>query len=195
MFTSRAEYRMILRQDNADMRLTERAFDLGLAKENRMKKMEKKRNSTNSIIQHFNNTSIEPLEINELLKKLNSSELTQRQKIGQLALRPQIKLNDLKNISTISDFLSTFSKDEIEQAEIQMKYATYIEKELELVDKMQRLEDVTIPDNFEYKKLTSLSMESREKLSKIKPTTLGMASRISGVSPSDIQVLMVFMGR
>ncbi|MFM2047705.1 MAG: hypothetical protein RI955_251, partial [Bacteroidota bacterium] len=184
MFTSRAEYRMILRQDNADLRLTETSYKLGLAKEERMRNVEKKKSATSSIINHFSKTSVEPLEINGLLKNLNSAELTQRQKLGMVALRPQVQLKDLRAVESVNDFLKDYTDYEIEQAEIQMKYATYIEKELELVDKMQRLEDVVIPENFDYKKLSSLSLESREKLSKLRPSTLGMASRISGVSPS-----------
>ena len=195
MFTSRAEYRMILRQDNADLRLTELSYKLGLAKEDRMQKTEKKRNNAKAIISHFEKTSVEPLEINELLLSLNSAELTQRQKLALIALRPQVKIEDLNKIPSVKSFLEPFTLEEREQAEIQMKYETYIAKELELVMKMQRLEDVVIPETFNYHKLSSLSMESREKLTKIKPATLGQASRISGVSPSDVQVLMIFMGR
>ncbi len=195
MFTSRAEYRMILRQDNADLRLTPLGYKLGLAKENRLIAADRKEKAKKEIISSFKETSIEPLEINELMKSWGSAELQQRQKLYQLALRPMLSVQQFKEIPRVAEMLKDYSDYEIEQAEIQMKYETYIEKELELVDKMKRFEELAIPENFDYHKLNSLSAESREKLSKIKPLSLGQASRISGVSPSDVQVLMVFMGR
>jgi tRNA uridine 5-carboxymethylaminomethyl modification enzyme len=195
MFTSRAEYRMILRQDNADIRLTERGFNIGLAKKERMIGVEKKIKSTNEIINHLKTNSLEPEEINPIFNQKQTAEISQRQKIHQLVLRPQLGIKDIADIESLKPFLETYNNDEIEQAEIQIKYETYIAKELELVEKMQRLEDVIIPTNFDYHKLKSLSAEAREKLTALKPTTLGLASRISGITPSDVSVLMVFMGR
>jgi tRNA uridine 5-carboxymethylaminomethyl modification enzyme len=138
---------------------------------------------------------LEPEEINKVLTSKNSAELTQRQKVSQLVLRPNITINDLKTVQKVNDVLVDMTDEEILYAETEIKYETYIQKELELVDKMKRLEEQMLPENFEYNKLKSLSIEAREKLTKIKPRTLGQAGRISGVSPSDISVLMVYMGR
>ncbi|MEY2830150.1 MAG: tRNA uridine 5-carboxymethylaminomethyl modification protein [Bacteroidota bacterium] len=195
MFTSRAEYRMILRQDNADIRLTERSFNIGLASKERMIGVQKKIKSTNEIIHHLKTNSLEPEEINAVFIQKNTAEINQRQKMHQLVLRPQIGITDIICTTSQKQFFENYNPEEIEQAEIQIKYETYIAKELELVEKMQRLEDVIIPDSFDYHKLKSLSAEAREKLTALKPTTLGLASRISGITPSDISVLMVFMGR
>jgi tRNA uridine 5-carboxymethylaminomethyl modification enzyme len=195
MFTSRAEYRMILRQDNADIRLTERSFNIGLASKEGMIGVQKKIKSTNEIIHHLKTNSLEPEEINAVFIQKNTAEINQRQKMHQLVLRPQIGITDIICTTSQKQFFENYNPEEIEQAEIQIKYETYIAKELELVEKMQRLEDVIIPDSFDYHKLKSLSAEAREKLTALKPTTLGLASRISGITPSDISVLMVFMGR
>jgi len=195
MFTSRAEYRMILRQDNADIRLTELSNKLGLASDERLNLMTKKQNAHSKVKQAFSEMKLEPEEINKVLTSKNSAELTQRQKVSQLVLRPNITINDLKTVQKVNDVLVDMTDEEILYAETEIKYETYIQKELELVDKMKRLEEQMLPENFEYNKLKSLSIEAREKLTKIKPRTLGQAGRISGVSPSDISVLMVYMGR
>jgi tRNA uridine 5-carboxymethylaminomethyl modification enzyme len=195
MFTSRAEYRMILRQDNADLRLTKMSNMLGLANNDRLEKVTKKENATNSLIRYFSETSIDALTFNDLAYKLNTTTISQKHKLHQLALRPGLKLNDFNVFENVNLELLKYTPFEIEQVEIQIKYETYIEKELELVSKMNRLEDTTIPARFDYHKLKSLSSEAREKLTKIKPSSLGQASRISGITPSDISVLMVYMGR
>lgn len=196
MFTSRAEYRTLLRQDNADLRLTEKSHTLGLASEERMKKLEEKRNTVNNIINYINTLSIDPSEVNELLSSKNTATISQKQKLSQLLLRPDINLPVLQSaIPKIAAALSPADASAVEQAEIQIKYNTYIEKEKELVSRMSKLEDLIIPENFNYSNLSALSMEARQKFITIKPRTLGQASRISGVNPSDIQILMVYMGR
>jgi tRNA uridine 5-carboxymethylaminomethyl modification enzyme len=196
MFTSRAEYRTLLRQDNADLRLTEKSHTLGLASKERIQKLEEKRNTVNNIINYINTLSIEPSEINTFLSSKNSATIPQKQKLSQLLLRPDINLPELQNaVPKIATVLSSAGTEAMEQAEIQIKYNTYIEKEKELVSRMARLEDLIIPENFNYSNLSALSMEARQKFTRIKPRTLGQASRISGVNPSDIQILMVFMGR
>ncbi len=196
MFTSRAEFRTLLRQDNADLRLTELSFKLGLASEERMNLLRVKRKQVSRIITILQQTTFEPSEINSFLQSVNSSTLLSRQKIAQLILRPGIGLADMmQQIPSLRDLLKEFSTDALEQAEIQLKYDTYIIKEKELVEKMSQLENLTIPENFNYDKLVSLSNEARQKFGKIQPRTLGQASRISGVNPSDVQILMVFMGR
>jgi tRNA uridine 5-carboxymethylaminomethyl modification enzyme len=195
MFTSRAEYRILLRQDNADIRLTEKGYQIGLAKQDRYDAVKKKIVASESIVKHLKKTSITPTEINGLLNELGTAEINQNYKLGQLLLRPQINISDLEKIGTLSEYLSAFSEEEKLQAEISIKYESYIEKEVETVEKMTRLENIKIPASFNYKGLNSLSAEAREKLTKIKPDTLGQASRISGVSPSDISVLMIHFGR
>ena len=196
MFTSRAEYRTLLRQDNADLRLTEISYRLGLASQERMERVREKENKVNEIKKILTNTFIEPDEVNSFLASLNSSPIVLKQKAAQLVLRPMIGLLSMKNsLPTLKNALSNFDNESIEQAEIQLKYDTYIEKEKELVNKMSQLEDLIIPDSFDYSKLVSLSAEAKQKFIKIKPRTIGQASRISGVNPSDVQILMVFMGR
>lgn len=196
MFTSRAEFRTLLRQDNADIRLTEKSYKLGLASEDRFKKVKSKIEKVEEIKRILVNLSIEPGDINNFLESVQSSPLVTRQKVSQLILRPGICLADMvKNNSKVKEALSSFNSVDLEQAEIQIKYETYIVKEKELVEKMSQLEDLLIPESFSYDKLASLSNEARQKFSKIKPRTLGQASRISGVNPSDVQILMVFMGR
>ncbi len=196
MFTSRAEYRTLLRQDNADLRLTEKSYTLGLASEERMQKLEEKRNTVNNIINYINTLSIEPSEINTFLSSKNTATITQKQKLSQLLLRPDINLPELQQaVPKIAETLLPANMEILEQAEIQIKYNTYIEKEKELVSRMSKLEDLMIPENFNYSNLSALSMEARQKFIRIKPRTLGQASRISGVNPSDIQILMVYMGR
>ena len=196
MFTSRAEFRTLLRQDNADMRLTEISYKLGLASQQRMEMVVKKRNDVEEVKNILTNKSIEPAEINDYLISVYSSPLLFRQKASQILLRPGIDLKlMMKSFPDLNELLKVYDDDTLEQAEIQIKYDTYIEKEKELVKKMSQLENLIIPDNFNYDKLVSLSNEARQKFVKIKPRTLGQASRISGVNPSDVQILMLFMGR
>ena len=196
MFTSRAEFRTLLRQDNADMRLTEISYKLGLASQQRMEMVVKKRNDVEEVKNILTNKSIEPAEINDYLISVYSSPLLFRQKATQILLRPGIDLKlMMKSFPDLNELLKEYDDDTLEQAEIQIKYDTYIEKEKELVKKMSQLENLIIPDNFNYDKLISLSNEARQKFVKIKPRTLGQASRISGVNPSDVQILMLFMGR
>lgn len=196
MFTSRAEFRTLLRQDNADIRLTELSYRLGLASQERMDKVIIKKEKVARASEVLSAISIEPNEINSLLESIGSSSLTNRQKALQILLRPNIGLSAMiKAIPKLEEALSPFDRETLEQVEILTKYQTYIDKERELVGKMSQLEDLIIPDNFSYDKLVSLSNEARQKFTKIKPRTLGQASRISGVNPSDVQILMVFMGR
>ncbi len=196
MFTSRAEFRTLLRQDNADLRLTTMSYRLGLASQERMNRVKEKMDQIEKIKSILNNITLEPEETVAYLESVQSSPLVKKQKASQLLLRPMVNINSLKdNMGALNAVLSEFSKEELEQAEIQIKYDTYIEKEKELVAKMNQLEDLVIPDNFNYDKIVSLSNEARQKFIKIKPRTLGQASRISGVNPSDVQILMVYMGR
>lgn len=196
MFTSRAEFRTLLRQDNADIRLTEKSYRLGLASQERMEKVRTKIEQVEKLKTILEKRAIEPAEANEYLESVGSSPLVLKQKAAQLILRPSIGLQEMKkHLPSITNALQGFSDDAIEQVEIQLKYDTYITKEKELVTKMSQLEDLMIPDNFSYDKLVSLSNEARQKFTKIRPRTLGQASRISGVNPSDVQILMVYMGR
>ncbi len=196
MFTSRAEFRTLLRQDNADLRLTELSYRLGLASQERMDKVINKRNSVEEIKTILKDFPVEPEEINSYFATINSSAITEKQKAQKILLRPDVELDALANtIPKLKDALSRFTTDSLEQASIQIKYDTYIEKEKELVKRMSQLEELEIPEAFDYKKIASLGNEAREKLAKIKPRTLGQASRISGINPSDVQILMVFMGR
>ncbi len=198
MFTSRAEYRLLLRQDNADLRLTPKSHELGLASDERMKAVENKRHTADSLLDYFKDTSVAPVEINELLSRLGTAEIKQKIKLEKLLSRPQVGFSDLKNeLPQLSAFVESLPAEEegAMQAEIQLKYSGYLIREQEMVEKMSRLENIVLHSDFEYLKLPSLSSEAREKLTKIKPSTIGQASRISGVSPSDISVLMVFLGR
>jgi tRNA uridine 5-carboxymethylaminomethyl modification enzyme len=196
MFTSRAEFRTLLRQDNADIRLTEISYKLGLARQDRMDKLLAKTKGVEEVKEILFNTSLEAEEANEFLKSVCSSPLLIKQKTSQILLRPGVGLRSMMlAMPRLNDMLCNFDLDIIEQAEIQIKYDTYIEKEKELVVKMSQLENLNIPDNFNYNKLVSLSNEARQKFTKIQPKTLGQASRISGVNPSDVQILMLFMGR
>ena len=196
MFTSRAEFRTLLRQDNADLRLTELSYRLGLASQERMDRARAKAEGVEKIKSILNSFSFEPGEINPFLESAGSSALNIKQKVAQLVLRPNINISQLiENSEKLKCSLGCFDAETIEQAEIQIKYDTYIEKEKELVSKMSQLEGLVIPDNFNYEKLVSLSNEARQKFTRIRPRTLGQASRISGVNPSDVQILMVFMGR
>ncbi|MEJ7625612.1 MAG: tRNA uridine-5-carboxymethylaminomethyl(34) synthesis enzyme MnmG [Ferruginibacter sp.] len=196
MFTSRAEYRTLLRQDNADMRLTERSYKLGLASEERYLKLKEKKEQVEQVLVKLQQTNIEPGEINDYLKSVYSAPLVAKQKASQLLLRPGIDLKKLiENVPELNETIGKLNNEVLEQCEIQIKYDTYINKEKELVEKMSQLENLSIPDNFNYEKLVSLSNEARQKFNKIQPRTLGQASRISGVNPSDVQILMVYMGR
>jgi tRNA uridine 5-carboxymethylaminomethyl modification enzyme len=196
MFTSRAEYRTLLRQDNADLRLTELSNKLGLASDERVAKVDTKRHGVNSIKAILNELWIEPEDINPYFETINSSALIEKQKLSKIVLRPNASLlNMMKTVDKIRNALAGFSADTIEQTEIQVKYERYIEKEQELVDKMSLLENMMIPDVFDYDKVQAISSEALQKFKKIRPRTLGQASRISGVNPSDVQILMVYMGR
>ena len=199
MFTSRAEYRILLRQDNADLRLTPKGFEIGLASEERMKKVDQKLSEINKIIKFIKTENVNPDDINNILIKKNTKEINQKVKISSLLLRPQIKISDLiTNITKFSNFISSFNKDiseSIEEVEILIKYEGYINKEQEIANKLSKLENIELHENFDYQSLKSISFEAREKLSKIKPRTIGQAARISGVSPADISVLAVFLGR
>ena len=196
MFTSRAEFRTLLRQDNADFRLTEMSYRLGLASQERMEKLLAKKEQVNQIKTFLKQTSLQPEEINPYLSSKNSAGIDQKQKALQILLRPNIDLMSMKkSVPAIEKALTGFTNEAIEQAEIQIKYDVYIEKEKELVKKMSQLEQLKIPENFNYDKITALSNEALQKFKKIKPETLGQASRISGVNPSDVQILMVYMGR
>ncbi|WP_217605352.1 tRNA uridine-5-carboxymethylaminomethyl(34) synthesis enzyme MnmG [Chitinophaga sp. GbtcB8] len=196
MFTSRAEFRTLLRQDNADLRLTEKSYRLGLASQERMEKVQQKQEGVAKVKSILKELPLDPEDINHHLEEKNSALLTQRQRAWQILLRPEMDILSMKNgVQKIANALENFSTDILEQAEIQIKYEVYIEKENELVKKMSQLEDLVIPEAFDYAKLVSLSSEARQKFNKIRPRTLGQASRISGVNPSDVQILMVYMGR
>ncbi|MBQ3737742.1 MAG: tRNA uridine-5-carboxymethylaminomethyl(34) synthesis enzyme MnmG [Bacteroidales bacterium] len=198
MFTSRAEYRILLRQDNADARLTEKAYKLGLATEERYTKYKNKQAKVEDIKQVLNETYVYPEEINRLLEQKESSKIEQKLKLSYVLLRPQINLSEL--IETLPQLEAyrtqdQFAKECLEEAEIEIKYDSYIQKENELAEKLNRLENVKLPKDFDYHSIQSLSYECREKLNRYKPQTLGQASRISGISPADINVLAIFLGR
>jgi tRNA uridine 5-carboxymethylaminomethyl modification enzyme len=197
MFTSRAEYRTLLRQDNADFRLTPKGYELGLASEARLKRMEEKQSKSMAFVEFFRNTSVTPEEVNPILESKNSAPVKQQDKMFKLFARPNITMEDMEKINSVATYLSENNLDAevIEQTEIQVKYAGYIEKEKNNADKLNRLENVKIPSNFDYSKLKSMSMEARQKLNEIQPVTISQASRVSGVSPNDISVLLVYLGR
>lgn len=196
MFTSRAEFRTLLRQDNADLRLTETSFHLGLASEERMKKVLKKRNEVTELKTLFASTQLDPSEINGFFEEIGSAPISEKQKLEKILLRPNVQLQQVKEkVAKIEEALSGYGQDSQEQAEIQVKYQVYIDKERELVQRMSQMENLSIPAHFDYSRIHALSTEAREKLDRIKPQTLGQASRISGINPSDVQILMVFMGR
>ena len=197
MFTSRAEYRTLLRQDNADLRLTPKGFEIGLADKSRMERMEEKERKSADFVSFFKNTSVLPEDINPILDSVDSALVKQSDKMFKAFSRPKVTMDHMLQLSSVAQFVdqNNLGREEMEQAEIQIKYAGYIEKEKNNADKLHRLENVKIPENFDYSKLKSLSFEAREKLERIKPVTISQASRISGVSPSDISVLLVYMGR
>ena len=197
MFTSRAEYRILLRQDNADFRLTAKGYKIGLASEKRLKRMEKKQIASNAMVDFFKETSVTVEETNPILESKESAKIVQADKMFKIFSRPQIDLEDILKFEKVKEYVTTNDLDReiLEQAEIQVKYSGYIEKERNNADKLTRLEDVKIPENFDYNKIKSMSIEAKQKLSKIRPVTISQASRISGVSPSDISVLLIYMGR
>jgi|TARA_B110000438_G_scaffold108708_2_gene106720 tRNA uridine 5-carboxymethylaminomethyl modification enzyme len=197
MFTSRAEYRTLLRQDNADLRLSEISHKLGLASKLRVTNVEDKRTNTDAFVSFFKKTSVKPEIMNPLLSSKNSSEISQSMKLYKLFSRPNITLSDMLSLESVKMFLSKnkFKDDVLEQTEVQVKYSGYIEKEKANAEKLNNLENIKIPTSFNYSKVQSLSSEAIQKLNNIKPSTLSQASRISGVSPNDISVLMVYMGR
>ncbi|WP_310555306.1 tRNA uridine-5-carboxymethylaminomethyl(34) synthesis enzyme MnmG [Flavobacterium sp.] len=197
MFTSRAEFRTLLRQDNADFRLTPMSNKIGLASDTRLRRMEHKLNESEKMVAFFKETSITPSEANPILISKETAEVNQTDKIFKIFSRPQIELQDVLKFDSVAQYVSKNDLDQeiLEQAEIQVKYSGYIEKERNNAEKLTRLEDIKIPESFDYDKLKSLSYEAREKLKKIRPVTISQASRISGVSPNDISVLLVFMGR
>ncbi|WP_099369226.1 tRNA uridine-5-carboxymethylaminomethyl(34) synthesis enzyme MnmG [Sphingobacterium sp. 1.A.5] len=194
MFTSRAEHRLLLRQDNADIRLTPMAHKLGLVSDERLQKVNDKINNSDRIVDYLKNNSIGTSEMNPILEEKGSSPITQKSRLFGILSRPQIEIEDIiKADKDFAEFITNFDEDTIEQAGIKVKYDSYFEKEMEIVNKMKKMEDKEINPEFDYNSLTSLSIEARQKLLKVKPRTLGQASRISGVSPADISVLMVHM--
>ena len=197
MFTSRAEYRTLLRQDNADLRLTPIGFELGLASQERLDRVRRKQEKADLLIKFLQDTSVKKEEMNPILESKNLALINQSMKLYKIAARPQLEFSDFKNVEKLNVFLkeNAIDKEVIEQAVIHLKYSGYIEKEKNNADKLNRLENVTIPSKFNYQNVKSLSFEAREKLTKIQPTSISQASRISGVSPSDISVLLVYMGR
>lgn len=195
MFTSRAEYRLLLRQDNADIRLTEKAFNLGLAKEERLKNMEEKVAKSSELEEFLRETSLKPGIINPILEANESSPVDQAYRAAQILTRPNLSLEKLTAIDFIKEKVEQYNEEQKEQAEINIKYKGYIEKERDNVAKLQRLETIRIPEDFDYSKISSLSAEAKQKLNKIQPKTIAQAGRISGVSPADINVLLIYLGR
>ncbi|MCX6173112.1 MAG: tRNA uridine-5-carboxymethylaminomethyl(34) synthesis enzyme MnmG [Flavobacterium sp.] len=197
MFTSRAEYRTLLRQDNADFRLTPMSFEIGLVSEKRMRRMENKFNESEKMVNFFKETSVTQEEANPILVEKESAPMVQSDKMFKVFSRPQIELDDILKFEKVQQYIqeNELDKEIIEQAEIQVKYSGYIEKERNNAEKLTRLEDIKIPENFDYNKIKSMSTEAKQKLSKIRPVTISQASRISGVSPSDVSVLLIYMGR
>jgi tRNA uridine 5-carboxymethylaminomethyl modification enzyme len=196
MFTSRAEYRILLRQDNADVRLTALSNHVGLASEERLNIVESKQKQTEDILQKLAESSIEPDVVNPYLEAAGTSPIKQKVKLSSIISRPQVSIEDIRNKGEFASYeLKYFDNECLQQAEIKIKYNGYIQREKEMADKMNRLEDVVIHQDFDYSKLKSISSEAREKLSNIKPESIGQASRISGVSPSDISVLLIHFGR
>lgn len=197
MFTSRAEYRTLLRQDNADLRLTPRSHAMGLATTERLKRMEEKMQKSDALVSFFKETSFVPEEMNPILERIDSATVKQGDKLFKVFSRPRVTMDHMLELDSVASYVEDQNMDRevMEQAEIQVKYSGYIEKEKANADKLQRLENIRIPDDFDYTKLKSLSYEAREKLQQIRPTSISQASRVSGVSPSDISVLLVFLGR
>ncbi len=197
MFTSRAEYRTLLRQDNADLRLTPKGHEIGLASDTRLRNMEEKQRKSDAFIKFFKETSVLPDEINPILDSVGSALVKQSDKMVRAFSRPKVTMSHMLQLASVSAYVkdNDLNREVLEQTEVQVKYSGYIAKEKNNADKLHRLEEVRIPENFEYSRLKSLSFEAREKLNNIRPATIAQASRISGVSPSDVSVLLVFMGR
>ena len=197
MFTSRAEFRTLLRQDNADFRLTPLSFEMGLASEKRLRRMEHKLNESEKMVAFFKETSITPAEANPILEEKETTLVDQSDKMFKMFSRPQIDLEDMMKLDKVNEYIESndIDREILEQAEIQVKYSGYIEKERNNANKLLRLEDLKIPEDFDYNNIKSMSIEAKQKLSKIRPVTISQASRISGVSPSDISVLLIYMGR
>lgn len=197
MFTSRAEYRTLLRQDNADFRLTEKSYQIGLAGEKRLKRMEEKKEASLGFVDFFKKTSVTPEEANPVLESNNSAPVKQSGKMFKLFARPNISMDDVRKFESVENYVQEHQLDQevLEQAEIQVKYSGYINKEKNNADKLHRLENLKIPANFDYSPIQSMSLEAREKLNKIQPTSVSQASRVSGVNPADISVLLVYLGR
>lgn len=196
MFTSRAEFRTLLRQDNADLRLTELSYRLGLASQDRMDKVISKRNNVSAIKKILLEQNVDPDQINPYFEKIGSAMITEKQKVSKIILRPNVDLPSLIHyIPALKEALSGFDQDSLEQSEIQIKYERYIEKEQDIATRMSQMENTKIPESFDYDKVAAISNEALQKFKRIRPRTLGQASRISGVNPSDVQILMVYMGR
>ncbi len=197
MFTSRAEYRTLLRQDNADLRLTRKGYALGLAAEGRLRRMEEKLSKSDAFVKFFRETSVLPKDINPILEEVGTAVVKQSDKMFKVFSRPQVTMNHMLQLESVSGFIADneLDKEVLEQTEIQVKYSGYIQKERNNADKLQRLENVKIPMDFDYSKLKSLSHEAREKLNAIQPVTIAQAARVSGVNPADISVLLVYLGR
>jgi tRNA uridine 5-carboxymethylaminomethyl modification enzyme len=197
MFTSRAEYRTLLRQDNADLRLTPLGFEIGLASKSRMDRVLIKQEKTDLFVKFLQDTSVRPEDINPILDENETALIDQSMKLFKIAARPQLNFTDLQKLESVQEFIkeNEIDLEIIEQTEIHVKYSGYIDKEKNQADKLNRLENVIIPDDFDFKKVKSLSIEACQKLTRIQPKTISQASRISGVSPSDISVLLVYMGR
>ena len=197
MFTSRAEFRTLLRQDNADFRLTPMSYEIGLASEKRLRRMEHKFNESEKMVAFFKETSVTIAEANPILESKETALISQADKMFKIFSRPQIDLEDIIKFEKVATYIveNKLDQEVLDQAEIQVKYSGYIEKERNNANKLTRLEDVKIPENFDYNKIKSMSIEAKQKLSKIRPVTISQASRISGVSPSDVSVLLIYMGR
>ncbi len=196
MFTSRAEFRTLLRQDNADLRLTEISYRLGLASQERMDKVREKKEGVKQLQKILSQLWVEPSQINPYLESVNSAVVSEKQKAGKILLRPDVDIISMsQQIPALSELIAGYDLETIQQAEIQTKYERYIEKEQEIVTRMSQMEELAIPDTFDYDKVSALSNEALQKFKKIRPQTLGQASRISGVNPSDVQILLVYMGR
>jgi tRNA uridine 5-carboxymethylaminomethyl modification enzyme len=196
MFTSRAEYRLLLRQDNADIRLTPISNKLGLASDERMEAVNKKLASAEKVVDFFKNTSVEPTEINPYLESIDSAPINQKVRYFNVLSRPNVSIaNMAKNSVSLNEFLKDTRIDAIEEAENEMKYSGYIDKEKENAEKMARLDNYVIGEDFDFTKLASLGAEAKEKFRKLRPRTVGQASRISGVNPSDISILLVHLGK
>lgn len=195
MFTSRAEYRLSLRQDNADIRLTEKSYQLGLASKERLELVNQKIQNSNALEEQLKSISLKPKDINPLLEEIGNNPVDQAYKSSQILTRPNVSISLLSKISSIGEVIQKYKEEEIEQAEINIKYQGYINKENDTIEKMKKMENIKIPSDFDFSKIKSLSSEAIQKFTKIKPINIGQASRISGVSPADINVLLIYLGR